>query len=596
MGNKQTLKDGIVFLVLIIIGVILYYRVIHFGFIDWDDNFYVVHNQYITAITLSNIGYIFTHYYYSGTYQPLQLLTYMLIYSIDKLNPMWFHIINATFFIIDAILVYLFVKRLNTQVVALLTALLFLISPVNVDSAAWVSELKNTQSLLFILASIITYDLYLRSNKWKWYTISLIFFIVALLTKQTVATMVILLFLLEWFVYKKPFSTVLFKQLPFYILSIIAVPVFVLGQVTMISQSSFYEPSLYYRIITAIANIAGVLEYPNKIILPINVASFYPPYFILGFFTPRFLISLLALIIIVWVGLVLYKKRSIGFFWLAWYFVNMIPAFGIVHVPFYTNWYLFLPCIGVYALLSMAIENIYNSISIKSYTFVLIGIITVVFGFISWQRIETYKDDLHLWKDGIKRFPNYYFAYEMYARALVNKNDISEAIEYAKRSLKLNPYNAKVLSGLGMYYLSNKEYAKAFQYIKDALKYDPWNASYMYLLATYYKEVGDQKKYESEMRRCVLQNPYELGYVNELIQFYVDKNETDKAIELMKEVISAHPMDPVFYNVLGYIYLKYTNNIYEAKRLFERSLVMDPHQEKAHELKRLINDLTQKLQ
>jgi len=55
MGNKQTLKDGIVFLVLIIIGVILYYRVIHFGFIDWDDNFYVVHNQYITAITLSNI-------------------------------------------------------------------------------------------------------------------------------------------------------------------------------------------------------------------------------------------------------------------------------------------------------------------------------------------------------------------------------------------------------------------------------------------------------------------------------------------------------------------------------------------------------------
>jgi len=128
------------------------------------------------------------------------------------------------------------------------------------------------------------------------------------------------------------------------------------------------------------------------------------------------------------------------------------------------------------------------------------------------------------------------------------------------------------------------------------LKYDPWNASYMYLLATYYKEVGDQKKYESEMRRCVLQDPYELAHVNELIQFYVDKNETDKAIELMKEVISAHPMDPVFYNVLGYIYLKYTNNIYEAKRLFERSLVMDPHQEKAHELKRLINDLTQKLQ
>ncbi|MGB9735001.1 MAG: tetratricopeptide repeat protein [bacterium] len=593
MENKQSISNTSVIFLIIIIGIIMYFRVMHFSFINWDDNFYVFDNPYIKQFTLSNIHYIFTHYYFDGTFQPLQLLTYMLIYQIDKLNPAWFHIINAGIFIADAILVYFFVKRINTPLIALLTALLFLLSPVNVDSASWVAELKNTQSLLFTLITLITYDNFIITGKYKWYAISMLMFIIALLTKQTVATIVVIMLFLEWFVHKKPFAKTFFNQMLFYIIAGIATPVFVIGQLRMsVKGGAFIEPAFIYRAITVIANIAGVLEYPNKLIFPFNVASFYPPFYILSIFSPRFLISVIALIVFIWLAIILYKKRSKGFFWLVWYFANMIPAFGIMHVPFYTNWYLFLPSIGLYALISMWIEHLYNYPNLKPYAAGMTVVILLVFSVISWQRINTYKDDLHLWRDGIKRFPKYYFAYEMYARALIDKGEISEAVKYAEMSLKYNPYNSKVLSGLGLYYMGKKDYNKALVYLKDALKYDPGNASYMYLLATYYKQTGDNKQYEEELRKCALRDPYEISYVNELIQFYVNNNHTEKAIQLVKEIIAMHPDNAMFYNILGYVYLKYTNNTYEAKKMFETSLSISPQQKEADEIKRIILQLS----
>jgi tetratricopeptide (TPR) repeat protein len=591
MENRQVIKNILIFTVIALIGSILYYRVISFGFLNWDDGFYIVQNQYIKTMSLSNIFYIFTHFYHAGTYQPLQLLTYMFIYSISKLDPMWFHIINAAIFTVDAMLVYLFVDRLNTPFTAAVAALLFLLSPVNVDSSAWVSGLTNTQSLFFVLVSLIAYDSFIISNRYRWYTISIIAFIAALLTKQAVATIVVVMFVLEWFVHKRPFAKTFFNQILFYILSAIAFSVFLFGRIIEITQNRFVGVDILHGFMTSIANMAGILEYPNKLLLPIDVSSFYPPFPITGIFTPRFLVSFIALIIIILFATILYKKKSTGFFWLSWYFASMIPAFGILPVPFFTNWYLFLPSVGIYALLGMVIQSIYPTGNLRRYALILCGIIMLMFGIISWQRIGTWKDDIHLWQDGIKRLPNYYFGYEMYAMALVQDNKIPEAIKYVKRSLQLNPYNPKLLSGLGIYYMSNKHYKKALPYIKDALKYDPGNAAYMYLLAVYYKKINDYQHYEEQLRKCVLQDPYELSYVSELTTFYADNGETQKAIQIMKEIISTHPDNALFYRVLGIIYLKYTNNIYEAKKAFEKSLLIDPQQKDVQELERLIIEL-----
>ncbi len=627
MGNNKTLSSKLTFIIIAVLGIIVYHQVTSFNFINWDDNFYVINNPYIKAITLSNIAYLFSHYYYHGVYEPLQLLSYMLIYRINGLQPLWFHIFNASLFIFDAMLVYVLVKELSTPVekatgeaggklfgqadgglrsqstdavkgqssltglTATIAAILFLLAPVNADSVAWVSELKNTQSLFFVLISIISYIAFIKHKKASYYAVSLLFFIFALLTKQTVATMAAILFLLEWYVYNRSLSKTFFVQIPFYALAVVAALVFVWGQLNLHASNPAQLGNAYQHLLAVLVNVAGITSYPAKIIFPFNLICFYTTDIISSILTARVILSITALIVYICLLITSYKKHNKGFFWMSWYFINMLPAFGIVVVPFYTNWYLLVPSIGVYALIGMGIERIYNTANLKKLSIAIVSIIIVLLGILDYQRVGVWKDDTHLWKDAIKKTPNYYFGYMMYAMALAQQGNIPEAAKWGEKALKLNPYQTELLAGFGLYYLQNKEFAKALPYIKKALKYKPYNVDYLYMLALDYKGVNDSANYEKELKKCVLLDPYRIELVNELTEYYVNNGETDKVLSLVKHIIAQHPDNASFYRLLGAYYLKYTNNTYDAKKAFEKSLFLDPHQDDVETLKQLIQKL-----
>ncbi len=591
MEQNNSINSKLTFIILAILGIVIYHQVVFFHFINWDDNFYVINNPYIKAISLSNIAYIFSHYYYHGVYEPLQLMSYMLIYRINGLAPLWFHVFNASLFIADAMLVYILVKKLATPLSATIASILFLLAPVNADSAAWVSELKNTQSLFFVLLSLLAYIAFIKRNKASAYFISIVLFLFALLTKETVATIAGVLFLLEWYVFEKNPAQTFFQQIPFYVLSVVAALVFVFGQLNLHASNPAQLGNAYQHLLAVLVNTAGVASYPVKIIFPFKLNSFYTTDIINSVLTARVILSITALIVAICLLVVSYKKRHMGFFWGAWYFINMLPAYGIVVVPFYTNWYLLVPSIGIFALVGMGIEYLYTNADLKKLTLAAASIIIVLFGILDYQRVGVWRDDAYLWKDAIKKAPNYYFGYMMYTHALVKQGNIEAAILFGRKALELNPYQTELLTDFGVYYLQTKEYSKALPYIQKAIKYEPNNAGYMYLLAYYYKQVRDYKNYQQELKKCVMLDPNMLGYINELTEYYINNGETTRALSLVKEIIAQHPDNPVFYRLLGAYYLKYTNNTYEAKKAFEKSLFLDPHQQGADQLKQFIQKL-----
>ena len=591
MEQKNSINSKLTFIIIAILGIIIYHQVVFFHFINWDDNFYVINNPYIKAISLSNIAYIFSHYYYHGVYEPLQLMSYMLIYRINGLNPLWFHVFNAFLFIADAMLVYVLVKKLTTPLTATIASILFLLAPVNADSAAWVSELKNTQSLFFVLLSLLAYIAFIKRNKASAYFISIVLFLFALLTKETVATVAGVLFLLEWYVFEKNPAKTFFQQIPFYGLSLVAALVFVFGQLNLHASNPAQLGNAYQHLLAVLVNTAGVASYPVKIIFPFKLNCFYTTDIISSVLTARVILSITALIVALCLLVVSYKKHHLSFFWMSWYFINMLPAFGIVVVPFYTNWYLLVPSIGIFALVGMGTDYLYNSGNLKRTSIAVICIIITVFGILDYQRVGVWRDDAHLWKDAIKKAPNYYFGYMMYGMALAQQKDYQGAAQYAEKSLQLNPYNTRLLSIFAFLSLQGGNYSKALTYIQQALKYEPNNIDFMHMLALYYKGVKDYTDYAQELKKCALLDPYMLAYVNELTEYYVNSGETDKALSLAKEIIAQHPDNPLFYRLLGAYYLKYTNNTYEAKKAFEKSLFLDPHQQGADQLRQLIQKL-----
>jgi tetratricopeptide (TPR) repeat protein len=102
-----------------------------------------------------------------------------------------FHLVNLALHALGAILVWRVLERLEVRG-AWLGAALFAVQPVNVASAGWITEGKNTLSLVFAAAATL---LYLGEARYGW---SLLLFALALLSKSSVVTLPIVLAALSW--------------------------------------------------------------------------------------------------------------------------------------------------------------------------------------------------------------------------------------------------------------------------------------------------------------------------------------------------------------------------------------------------------------
>src|SRR5258707_1165496 len=105
--------------------------------------------------------------------------------------------VNVLVHAANAILVWMVLRRLQIPG-AWWTGLIFAIHPVNVATAAWISEQKNTLSMLFYLVSVFLYLRFDEENRWSWYGLSLAAFLLALLCKSAVVMLPVVLLGCVW--------------------------------------------------------------------------------------------------------------------------------------------------------------------------------------------------------------------------------------------------------------------------------------------------------------------------------------------------------------------------------------------------------------
>ena len=126
-------------------------------FITFDDMEYVVENPFIKGFSMSNLRAIFLGDANNlGNYHPLTLLSYIVNYSFSELHPAAYHLTNILVHLANTLLVFqlslLLFARLGTpreKLLSAMTALLFGIHPLHVESVAWVSERKDLMYTCF---------------------------------------------------------------------------------------------------------------------------------------------------------------------------------------------------------------------------------------------------------------------------------------------------------------------------------------------------------------------------------------------------------------------------------------------------------------
>src|SRR5881409_3655228 len=154
VDNRREFRRSLVrwdwLLGLFLVGIVLlaYSQTRYAGFV-WDDESHLTQNPCIVGpLGLKEIWTSMRAVYY-----PLVLTTFWVLHKFVGLNPLPYHLLNVVMHAGSAVLLWRVLRQLGVPG-AWLGAVLWALHPVMVQSVAWVTELKNTQSCLFYLLSI----------------------------------------------------------------------------------------------------------------------------------------------------------------------------------------------------------------------------------------------------------------------------------------------------------------------------------------------------------------------------------------------------------------------------------------------------------
>jgi len=125
-----------------------------FGFVNWDDELYVVSNPHLlTPDRVRPIDHLLTRYL--GYPIPVTIATYHLEYRLWGLNPLGYHATNLLLHVVSVCLIFCVGIRLgNGAWPSGLAAALFAVHPITAEPVAWVTGRKDLLAACFCLASL----------------------------------------------------------------------------------------------------------------------------------------------------------------------------------------------------------------------------------------------------------------------------------------------------------------------------------------------------------------------------------------------------------------------------------------------------------
>lgn len=271
-------------LILVIVIIIIYYPVFNNDFIyQWDDQWQVMTQTTEDGLTLDNLVAMFSKPFYNQ-YFPVNQFFYMLIYSMsDSYNAFHFHLFCVAVHIFNALLVFVLFKQIlslskrieisKVMPVSFLTAFIFAIHPLNVESVAWISASKILIYTFFYLLSLYSYVVYVKKRHIYYYLLSLFLFLCSFGGKEQAVILPLCLIIVDWLLRRDlKSSNIWLEKISFLIIA------FWMGCITMYFAHGdiFYNTEGYSVVEKIIFACYSYVEYLFKWLFPIKLLYLYP--------------------------------------------------------------------------------------------------------------------------------------------------------------------------------------------------------------------------------------------------------------------------------------------------------------------------------
>jgi tetratricopeptide (TPR) repeat protein len=427
-------------------------------------------------------------------YYPLTWSVWWLEWRLWGSSSTGYHVINVLFHIANVILVWMTLRRLQIPG-AWLAGLVFAIHPVNVATAAWISEQKNTLSMFFCAATILLYLKFDQQGRWRWYILSLAMFLLALFAKTAVVMLPFVLLACVWWLHGKIRVRDIARTLPFFILSL------TLGLVTIWFQ--FHRAMQGYTTRTEgfLARLAGAGWVPwfylFKALFPSNLSAIYPKWTINASSSISYLPGL---VMAGCFGFFWRKRKTWGrslLFAFGYFIVMLFPVLGFFDQGFYEcslvadHWQYFAIA-GIIGLVAAMGVTVFERIGKLGQS---LAVLTTAAGLIvlavsAYARSSVYANSLALWQDTVSKNPDAWLAHNNLGIELFKSGELQNAIRQFQQALRLKPNYANAHKNLGVVLSQVGRVNDAIEHYEQALRIEPELADVHNNLGTALLQVG----------------------------------------------------------------------------------------------------------
>ena len=560
-----------VFLILAL-TVVAYIPALKAGFVNWDDDDYVVNNVLIKSF--SYLPQLLTTPL-QGNHHPLTMFTLAVNYAISGLDAWSYHLFSLVFHLVDCYLVFRLAFLLSNKntIIAFTTAILFGIHPLHVESVAWVSERKDVLYALFFLAGLISYVKYVDTGSKKQYGLSIVFLILSLISKPAAVIFPVVLFCIDLLRKRKFNPKLIIEKLPFFILAL------AVGVLTYLSQkkAGTTGEELFGMGTRIMMGFYGIMMYFVKMLLPLNQSAFYPfpvvneklpaEYFV----APIFTLAFLALIIYFW------RKNRVIPFGILFYLVNLALVLQVLPVgsAVIAERYTYIPYIGLFFIIGWFINKLVNGDLAKA-SYIIIPV-SLILTFLTFKQSSVWISGASLWDQAIKNQPSAQ-AFGNRAILLRKEKNFVLAKEYYTNAVTLNVKYHEAFANRGNIYFDERKLDSAYADYRSALAIKPDYHPALDNLGALFALRG---QYDSALKYANLALKYKpdygVAYRNRGYTF-MQLKRYDEAINDFNKTQELLPDDPGFpdvYNTIGMCY-RFLKKFPESLNYINRAIALNP--------------------
>lgn len=465
---------------LLLLTLAVYYP-LRLGIYLWDDGQWVTNNPIVHHWRGFEIFWL--HPEAMAQYYPMTFSLLSVEYHIWGLHSLPYHLVNVLFQAVNAILLWLILRRLELRS-AWMAAALFAIHPVQVETVAWVAEMKNLLSGFFYFLALLTFLKFIAMgprpagtlnspsaekpcSNHQLYVISTLLFLFGLLSKTAICTLPVAIVIILWWKDSLRDREIILHLIPWFIIA------FIIGLVTIHvehTSTGAHGPDWHFSLAQRFL-IAGhaFWFYLLKLVWPNPLLMIYPRWAIdhsIGFL---WVIASVALFTFLWL-----LKDRIGRGPIAamlFYLITIGPVLGFI--TFYTQLYSFvadhyqyLACIGPMVL---AGELIYWAADRAGKWKFLIpalacAIILAVLGVISFNQSRLYQSDYRLWHYIYSRNRNSFIVKALYGATLLERQELQPGLKQLVAANAMQPHVVSVVFNLAAAYMLTGHYHRALHY------------------------------------------------------------------------------------------------------------------------------------